>query len=193
MSRIGRQPIVITDKVKVKIEGAKITIDGPLGSLSRLIPAGVNVTYKDNQINLILEQQDENGPGSAIYGTTRALVQNMATGVLSGFTKILEIHGVGFRGQVEGTKLTMQLGFSHPVVVDIPQGIKMSLDPKQTILTITGINRETVGTVAAKIKKIKPPEPYKGTGIRYQGERIVRKAGKTAAGAGSGGAAGAKK
>ena len=111
MSRIGRQPIVITDKVKVKIEGAKITIDGPLGSLSRLIPAGVNVTYKDNQINLILEQQDENGPGSAIYGTTRALVQNMATGVLSGLQKYWRYTESVSGGRWKGRSLPCNLVF----------------------------------------------------------------------------------
>jgi len=120
-------------------------------------------------------------------------VNNMVTGVVKEFEKVLEITGVGFKGEVKGNIVSMQLGFSHPAIVDIPAGIKMSFDPKQTVLTIKGIDREAVGNLAAQIKRIKKPEPYKGTGIKYQGEHIIRKAGKTAAGAGAGGAAGGAK
>jgi large subunit ribosomal protein L6 len=117
----------------------------------------------------------------------------MVNGVTNGFNKVLEINGVGFKGAVTGAQLSMQLGFSHPVLVDIPQGIKMTFDPKATVLTISGIGKDLVGNLAAQIKRVKPPEPYKGTGIKYQGEHIIRKAGKTAAGATAGAGGGAAK
>ena len=193
MSRIGKKPIALSEKVKARVENRKVLVEGPLGKLSYSLPEGINAEVKASNINISI------APGAtdkgALFGTARARVNNMVTGVSKEFEKILEISGVGFKGAVEGNRVTMQLGFSHPVIVDIPQGIKMSFDPKQVVLTIKGIDREVVGNLAAQIKRIKPPEPYKGTGIKYQGEHIIRKAGKTAAGAsaGAGGGAAAKK
>ncbi len=197
MSRIGKNPINVPDKVKVGIKDKSVLIEGPLGKMSYTVPEGIAVDYKDGKIFVSRENKpDSKDNAAAIHGTSRARLANIVQGITAGFTKILEIQGVGFRGQVEGRKLSLQVGFSHPAIIDIPEGIKMSLDPKQTILTITGIDKDVVGDIAARIKRIKPPEPYKGTGIRYQGEHIARKAGKTAAGASGGtgaGAGGAKK
>lgn len=188
MSRIGKQPIVVPDKVKVEFQGKAVSVEGQLGKLSYPLPEGIQAAVKDGKI--ILSRSDEIS-NPALYGTSRARIANMVQGVCSGFSKVLEIHGVGFKGQVAGQKLSLQLGFSHPVSVDIPEGIKMSFDARQPVLTISGIDKEVVGDVAAQIRRMKPPEPYKGTGIRYRGEHIMRKAGKTAAGATGG--AGAKK
>jgi len=191
MSRVGRKPVVVPEKVKVRVENGQVFVEGPLGKLFYALPDGILAAVKDNKINLSVAGGAIGK--SALYGTIRARVNNMVNGVTSGFNKVLEINGVGFKGAVEGARLTMQLGFSHPVIMDIPQGIKMSFDPKATVLTISGIDRDAVGNLAAQIKRVKPPEPYKGTGIKYQGEHIIRKAGKTAAGASSGGAGAAKK
>ena len=192
MSRIGRKPVVVPEKVKARVENGQVFVEGPLGKLSYALPDGILAAVKDGQINLSVAGGAIGK--AALYGTIRARVNNMVNGVLLGFNKVLEINGVGFKGVVEGAKLSMQLGFSHPVIMDIPQGIKMTFDPKATLLTISGIDRDLVGNLAAQIKRVKPPEPYKGTGIKYQGEHIIRKAGKTAAGASSGGAgAGAAK
>lgn len=183
MSRIGKKPIALPDKVKAKIDNRTVLIEGPLGKLSYSLPEGINAEIKDSTLTVSI------APGasgkSALFGTARARLNSMALGVATAFTKVLEINGVGFKGAVEGNRVTLQLGFSHPVVVDIPQGVKMSFDPKQTILTISGYDKEVVGNIASQIKRIKKPEPYKGTGIKYQGEHIIRKAGKTAAGAGA--------
>lgn len=190
MSRIGKKPVVVPEKVKVKVQGRSVAVEGPLGALSYNLPEGISAAFAEGKVTI----SKADGISGAVYGTTRARIANMVHGVMSGFSKVLEIQGVGFRGQVEGQKLVMQLGFSHPVVVDIPRGIKMSFDPKQTVFTISGIDKDVVGDIAAQLRRKKVPEPYKGTGIRYQGEHITRKAGKTAAGAagGAGGAGGKK-
>ncbi len=187
MSRIGKKPIQMPDKVKARVDGRNVLVEGPLGKLSYALPDGINAAVAGNVINISVAQgaQDK----GALFGTARARVNNMVAGVVKEYEKVLEISGVGFKGSVEGSRVSLTLGFSHPVLMDVPQGIKMSFDPKQTVLTIRGIDREVVGNLAAQIKRIKKPEPYKGTGIRYQGEHIIRKAGKTAAGAGAGGAA----
>ena len=189
MSRIGKMPINMPEKVKARVDGRTVHVEGPLGKLAYNLPDGINADVKDS--NIIMSVAKGAADKGALFGTCRARINNMVTGVVKEFEKVLEISGVGFKGAVEGNRVSMQLGFSHPVLVDIPQGIKMSFDPKQVVLTIKGIDREVVGNLAAQIKRIKRPEPYKGTGIKYQGEHIIRKAGKTAAGAGatSGGAA----
>jgi len=189
MSRIGKMPINMPDKVKARVDGRTVHVEGPLGKLSYHLPDGIDAAVAGSVINVSIAQGATDK--GALFGTCRARINNMVTGVVKEFEKVLEISGVGFKGAVEGNRVSMQLGFSHPVLVDIPQGIKMSFDPKQVVLTIKGIDREVVGNLAAQIKRIKRPEPYKGTGIKYQGEHIIRKAGKTAAGAGatSGGAA----
>jgi large subunit ribosomal protein L6 len=191
MSRIGKKPVVVPEKVKVKVENGSVFVEGPLGKLCCALPDGILASVKDGRINLSVAGGAVGK--AALYGTIRARVNNMVSGVTSGFNKTLEINGVGFKGAVDASKLTMQLGFSHPVIMDIPQGIKMSFDPKSTILTISGIDKDLVGNLAAQIKRVKPPEPYKGTGIKYQGEHIIRKAGKTAAGATAGAGGAAKK
>ncbi|MBI4803478.1 MAG: 50S ribosomal protein L6 [Elusimicrobia bacterium] len=185
MSRIGKKPVVVPDKVKARIENRTVLVEGPLGKLSYCLPDCINAEVKEGRINLSVAAGAA-GKG-ALFGTTRARINNMVSGVTSGFAKMLEISGVGFKGAVEGSKLIMQLGFSHPVILDIPQGIKMAFDPKAVVLTISGIDKELVGNLTAQIKRIRPPEPYQGTGIKYRGEHIIRKAGKTAAGAGAGG------
>jgi len=191
MSRIGKMPVNLPEKVKARVENRKVLVEGPLGKLSYALPDGIDAAVNGNVINLSVAQGAADK--GALFGTARARVNNMVAGVTKEFEKVLEISGVGFKGAVEGNRVSMQLGFSHPVLVDIPAGIKMSFDPKQVILTIKGIDREAVGNLAAQIKRIKRPEPYKGTGIKYQGEHIIRKAGKTAAGAGAGAGGGAAK
>ena len=173
MSRIGKKPVIIPEKVKVIVENEKVRVEGPLGKLSLGIPAGILVASDGKQINVSIEKGAENK--DALFGTIRARIQNMVSGVVKEFEKVLEITGVGFKGEVKGKQISLQLGFSHPVIVDIPEGIKMSFDPKQTTLTIKGIDREAVGNIAAQIRRIKKTEPYKGTGIKYQGEHIIRK------------------
>lgn len=191
MSRIGRKPVVVPEKVNVKVADGAVFVEGPLGKLSFKLPDGILAVVKDKNVNLTVAGGAVGK--AALYGTIRARVNNMVNGVSSGFSKVLEISGVGFKGAVTGNKLSMQLGFSHPVLMDIPPGIKMAFDPKAVILTISGADKDLVGNLAAQIKRVKPPEPYKGTGIKYQGEHIIRKAGKTAAGAASGAVGGAAK
>lgn len=183
MSRIGKKPIALPDKVKARLENRSVLVEGPLGKLSYSLPEGINAEIKDSTLTVSIAP-GASGKG-ALFGTARARINSMVLGVATGFTKVLEITGVGFKGAVEGNRVTLQLGFSHPVVVDIPQGVKMSFDPKQTVLTISGYDKERVGNIASQIKRIKKTEPYKGTGIKYQGEHVIRKAGKTAAGAGA--------
>jgi large subunit ribosomal protein L6 len=191
MSRIGKKPVTLPEKVKARVESNKVHVEGPLGKLSYCLPDGINAAVAGNAINFSIAGGAEGK--SALFGTARARVNNMVNGVVKEYEKVLEISGVGFKGSVEGAKVSLTLGFSHPVIMDIPQGVKMSFDPKQTVLTIKGIDREAVGNIAAQIKRVKKPEPYKGTGIKYQGEHIIRKAGKTAAGSSGGGGAAAKK
>lgn len=182
MSRIGKKPVAIPDKVKVVVEDSFIRVEGPLGKLTLNIPAGILVELDGKTIKVSIKEGAENK--DALSGTIRARIQNMVSGVVKEFEKVLEITGVGFKGEVKGKQISLNVGFSHPVLVDIPEGIKMSFDPKQTTLTIKGIDREAVGNIAAQIRRIKKTEPYKGTGIKYQGEHIIRKAGKTAAAGG---------
>jgi large subunit ribosomal protein L6 len=171
------------DKVKAKVENRTVLVEGPLGKLSYSLPEGINAEVKDSTLTVSVGQ-GVSGKG-ALFGTARARLNSMVLGVASGFTKILEINGVGFKGVVDGSRVSLQLGFSHPVILDIPKGVKMSFDPKQTVLTISGFDKEMVGNIASQIRRLKRTEPYKGTGIKYQGEHIIRKAGKTAAGAGA--------
>ncbi len=185
MSKIGKKPVKIIDGVKVNINGDVINFEGKMGKLSLKIPKGLKVESKDGLIYVNKEGNDSNL--NAIHGTIRAKILNAVIGVSEGFKKTLEISGVGFRAQSDGKKLTMQLGFSHPVVLDIPQNVKVEVAGKdQNVIYVTGVDKESVGNFADRIRKIKPPEPYKGSGIKYQNERILRKAGKAQAGAGGG-------
>ncbi len=194
MSRIGRMPIPIPDKVKIEPKGSSVEVTGPLGKLVQALPPGIVVKGDKNQA--LVEQTPEAGEkGSSLHGLGRSLVYNAVLGVTQGFKKELEIVGLGYRAQVAGDKLTMTLGFAHPVEVRLPAGIKVTVDPKQTLLSISGIDAYLVGETAARLRRLKKPEPYKGCGIKYVGEHIIRKAGKAAAGAAGGGATagGAKK
>jgi len=179
MSKIGNKPVKIPDGVKVDISNGVINFEGKMGKLSMNIYEGFTIDIKDGFI--YVKRSDDKF--KAMHGTLRAKIANALSGVSEGFKKVLEIVGVGFRAQSDGKVITMQLGFSHPVTVNIPSGLKVEIDPKtQNVITISGIDKELVGSFADKIRKIKPPEPYKGSGIKYQNERIIRKAGKAVAG-----------
>ncbi|HZU78974.1 MAG TPA: 50S ribosomal protein L6 [Acidimicrobiales bacterium] len=178
MSRIGRAPIAIPSGVNVQLAERNITVSGPQGSLSRTLPGAIAVRQEDS--TLVVERPDDERHNRALHGLTRSLVANMVTGVTAGFTKELEIVGVGYRAQARGTNaLELALGFSHPVVVNAPEGVTFEV-PIPTRIVVKGIDKEKVGQVAADIRKIRKPEPYKGKGVRYAGERVLRKAGKAA-------------
>jgi len=175
MSKIGKQPIKIPTGVDVKLDNRNIDIKGPKGNMARQIPGGVGVEIKDNLI-IITSKNVDTKQGKALWGTWRALINNMVIGVTDGFKKVLEYKGVGYKAVVEGKNLNLELGFSHSIKVPSPDGIEFSTD-KNTII-VSGIDKELVGQVAARIKKLRPPEPYKGAGIKYLGEVILRKEGK---------------
>ena len=181
MSRIGKKPIQIPAKVKVELKGDVVKATGPLGSLSYTIPQGITAKLEGAVLSLHLDKAlvyELN----AVYGTTRARIANIINGVETAFVKNLEINGLGYKAVVQGKKLNLELGFSHPVLLDIPEGITVNADPKNPLVEIKGSDKVLVGDFAAKIRKIRPPEPYKGSGIKYQGEHIIRKAGKAAGG-----------
>lgn len=178
MSRIGKKPITIPKDVKVEIKDGQVILEGPKGKLSRTLSMRISAEVKDNQI--ILKRLANTKLDKSLHGLNRALIANMAKGVTEGYAKELEIVGMGFKAKVEGNNLNMQLGFSHPVNFPIPEGIKLET-PKPTQIAIRGIDKEKVGEVAAKIRAIYPPEPYKGKGIRYLGEYIKKKVGKAQA------------
>jgi large subunit ribosomal protein L6 len=177
MSRIGKAPIAVPSGVEVKIIDRHITVKGPKGSLERDLPGVITVRQQDDQ--LLVERPDDERHNRAQHGLTRSLVNNMVVGVTEGFTKELEIVGVGYRAVAQGpTAIELALGFSHPVRVQAPPGIEFEV-PQPTRIAVKGIDKEAVGQVAANIRKIRKPEPYKGKGVRYAGERVQRKAGKT--------------
>ena len=175
MSRVGRMPIDIPAGVNVTLNGQVITVKGPKGELTRTLHADMKVTVADNVIT-VERPTDEKGH-RALHGLTRALIANMVTGVTTGFKKELEIVGVGYRAQMKGKKLALTLGFSHPLELDAPAGITIEC-PSATSIIISGANKEHVGEFAAKVRKYRLPEPYKGKGVRYVGEHVRRKAGK---------------
>ena len=176
MSRIGQAPIAIPGGVDVTIEGRTVTVKGPKGELSRTLPAGISVTKVDS--DLVVQRPNDERTNRALHGLTRSLVNNMVVGVTDGFKKNLEIVGVGYRAESQGpTAIRLALGFSHPVHVNAPEGITFDV-PAATQIVVNGIDKEVVGQVAADIRSIRKPEPYKGKGVRYQGERVLRKAGK---------------
>ena len=175
MSRIGRKPITRPDNVKVTIENNIITVEGPKGVLTQEIPKDISIEVKDNE--LLVTRPSDASKHRALHGLTRALVANMVQGVSHGFEKKLELVGVGYRAQLQTTKLLINIGFSHPVEVEPPQGIEFEV-PAPTKITVKGIDKQLVGNTAAHIRAIRKPEPYKGKGIKYEGEVIRRKAGK---------------
>lgn len=178
MSRIGRTPIPLPSGVEVTIEGRTVSVRGPKGALSRQLPGDITVRRQDG--TLVVERPDDQRHNRALHGLTRTLVNNMVVGVTEGFAKELEIHGVGYRAMAQGpTRIELALGFSHPVFVDAPEGITFEV-PQPNRIRVIGIDKEVVGQVAANIRKLRKPEPYKGKGIRYAGEVILRKAGKAA-------------
>ncbi len=178
MSRVGRMPIPVPQGVSVALDGPSVTVTGPQGMLARRVPAGISVG-QDGDV-LVVERADDERQQRALHGLTRSLVANMVTGVTQGFTKELEIVGVGYRAVARGPEsIELALGYSHPVVVDAPEGITFEV-PTPTRIVVRGIDKELVGQVAADIRKTRKPEPYKGKGVRYSGERVLRKAGKAA-------------
>ena len=176
MSRIGKAPVVIPDKVEVKVVNNTVTAKGPLGTLSVTIRPEIAVKQEDGKV--ILERINEERKTRALHGLSRTLVYNLINGVNTGFSKNLEIHGVGYRAAKEGNVLNLSLGYSHPVKVDPPAGIDIKVEGTNKI-TITGADKQLVGDIAALIRSKRPPEVYKGKGVRYQGEYVRKKAGKT--------------
>ena len=180
MSRIGRLPVTVPAGVEVDIQGYEVKVKGPRGEMKHLVPAVISIKREGEQI-LVTRESDEPMVRS-LHGTTRALINNMVTGVSTGFTKILEIQGVGYRVEQDGNNIILHVGYSHPVVVQPPEGIIFEADTRTRQLKVMGYDKEAVGQVAANIRKVRPPEPYKGKGIRYFGEKVRHKAGKTAKG-----------
>ncbi|MFQ6016118.1 MAG: 50S ribosomal protein L6 [Anaerolineae bacterium] len=176
MSRVGKKPIEIPANVVVEIEGSKVTVKGPRGELSRVFHPDITISQRDGQ--LVVERPTDNRSHRSLHGLTRALLANMVKGVAEGFRKRLEIRGVGYRAEMQGDDLVMQLGFSHPVRLPSPPGITITVERGGRNITVEGNDKELVGEIAARIRKKRPPEPYKGKGIRYVGERVRRKAGK---------------
>jgi len=175
MSRVGKQPIIVPASVTVTIDKSIVTVAGPKGTLSRQALPGIKLTHKDQ--NLIVERANDEAVNRARHGLMRALLANMVTGVSEGYERKLEINGVGYRVQAQADGLKFNLGYSHDVVYKVPTGISVSAD--QNIITVSGADKQQVGQVAAEIRALRKPEPYKGKGIRYVDERILRKSGKS--------------
>ena len=182
MSRVGRAPIAIPAGVKVIPEGQQVRVEGPKGKLSFTLPATISVTLETQQVRV--QRSGETAAEKALHGLSRALLANMVQGVVSGFSKELEIVGVGYRAQAQGKQLSLHVGLTHPVLLPIPEGLTVEV-PKPTSVIVKGFDKQLVGQFAATIRRMAPPEPYKGKGIKYAGEVIRRKAGKAATGAGA--------
>ncbi len=176
MSRIGKRPISLPSKVTVAIEGQAVTVKGPKGELSRVLPSEVEVVQEGETV--LVKRRDESRAARQRHGLSRTLVANMVEGVSQGFQRRLEITGVGYRAQVQGKNLTLNMGYSHPVQIEPPSGIEFAVENNTNVI-VTGIDKEIVGNTAARIRAVRAPEPYKGKGIRYAGEVIKRKAGKS--------------
>jgi large subunit ribosomal protein L6 len=177
MSRIGRKPITLPDGVSVVVRPGLVTVDGPKGQLAQTVPARMKIEERDGEI--VVERPTERGEDRALHGLTRTLIANMVEGVTNGFEKRLEIQGVGYRASLRGTALELAVGYSHSVVKDAPEGITFEV-PAPTQIVVRGNDKQQVGQIAAEIRKVRPPEPYKGKGIRYEGEYVRRKVGKRA-------------
>ena len=176
MSRIGRLPIAIPQGVEVKIEGNTISVKGPLGHLEQSFSPEIGIKLEDG--HLIIERPNDEPRVRALHGTTRALLNNMVHGVSKGFERVLEVNGVGYRAELNGKDLVLNVGYSHPVTVPAPDGITFEVETKARIVRVKGRDRQQVGQIAANLREIRPPEHYKGTGLRYQGEVVKLKAGK---------------
>lgn len=177
MSRIGKKPIQIPNGVELKIESNHVYVKGPKGELSYILPEGISLNFEDKILTITRKSDDKKQ--RALHGLTRSLLYNMITGVSQGFTRILQIYGVGYRAQVSGDKLILNVGYSHPVEFTLPEGVKAVVDEKQTTITLQGIDKQLLGQVAANIRAIRPPDAYKGKGIRYSDEVLKLKPGKT--------------
>jgi large subunit ribosomal protein L6 len=176
MSRIGKQPIAIPPKVKVEVKGQQVQVEGPKGKLTWELPQRTSLKVEDGKV--VVSRAGDDAKAKALHGLSRALINNMVRGVAEGFVKKLEIQGVGFKAAVQGKTVNMTLGYSHPINYPIPDQIKVTVE-ENTKITIEGPSREVVGQVAAELRGFYPPEPYKGKGVRYAGEHVVRKEGKT--------------
>jgi large subunit ribosomal protein L6 len=178
MSRIGKKPIVVPKGVTVKFEGNTVAVQGPKGKLETPLPEGIKMEQKDGH----LLATRENDSQAAVHGLARALVNNAVEGVTKGWTRELEIVGIGYRAEMKGKgTVVFTLGYSHPIEYPLPSGIEVAVDPKQTKLTVSGIDRQKVGQVSAEMRSLRPPDPYKNKGVRYAGERLKKKVGKTGA------------
>ena len=176
MSRVGRLPVVVPSGVDVNIEGSQVKVKGPKGEMAFTFSPQIEISLKENEI--LVNRPSDAREMRSLHGTTRALIQNMVTGVTEGFQKELQLVGVGYRANMEGNNLVLNVGYSHPVVVEPPQGITFDVGERNQQIFISGIDKQVVGQIAADIRKVRPPEPYKGKGIRYKDEYIRRKAGK---------------
>ncbi len=181
MSRVGKKPVKIPAGVKINFKAPVVEISGKNGQLQRTLPSAISVEVKGDEVMVV--NSSTTPQARALHGLSRTLISNMVDGVTTGYQKELELQGVGYRAQVQGSKLTMSLGFSHPVEFTLPKGITAKVDAN-TKIVLNGADKELLGLIAANLRKIKPPEPYKGKGIRYQGEKITLKQGKTAGGSG---------
>ena len=179
MSRIGKLPVSVPDGVEVTIDGLHLTVKGPKGELSQVMPEGVSLSRDEDDGSIIVTPDGDSRQEWSRWGLVRALTQNMVTGVTDGYSRVLELVGVGYRAAPKGSDLELQVGYSHPVTIEAPEGIAFDV-PQPTRVVVNGIDKVLVGQVAANIRDVRPPEPYKGKGIKYQGEQIRRKAGKAA-------------
>ena len=178
MSRIGKKPIVVPKGVTIKMDGNVVAVQGPKGKLETALPEGIKMEQKDGHLLAIRENDSQ----AAVHGLARALVNNAVEGVTRGWTKELEIVGIGYRAELKAkSTVVFTLGYSHPIEYPLPSGIEVAVDPKQTKLTVSGIDRQKVGQVSAEMRSLRPPDPYKNKGVRYAGERLKKKVGKTGA------------
>ncbi|HJS19564.1 MAG TPA: 50S ribosomal protein L6 [Anaerolineales bacterium] len=181
MSRIGRLPVVVPNGVQVNVQGSDVHVKGPKGELKRSFSSLIEIALEDGQV--VVKRKSDNASERALHGTTRAVIANMIHGVSSGFEVLLQVEGVGYRAELQGKDLALFVGYSHPVKMEPPAGISFEVDQKTRQIKVLGYDREVVGQTAAEIRRVRPPEPYHGKGIRYAGEKIRRKAGKAGKGA----------
>jgi large subunit ribosomal protein L6 len=181
VSRIGRLPVVVPGGVQVDVQGSDVHVTGPKGEMKRTFSSLIDIAMENGQV--VITRKSDNAAERALHGTTRAVIANMVRGVSSGFQVVLEVEGVGYRAELSGKDLSLFVGYSHPVKMEPPTGISFEVDLKTRQIKVNGYDREVVGQTAAEIRRVRPPEPYHGKGIRYQGEKIRRKAGKAGKGA----------
>ena len=182
MSRVGRLPVTVPSGVKVDIQGQSVSVVGPKGSMACTFGSGITMQMEDG--NVVVQRESDEAAHRAMHGTARALINNMVTGVSTGFSKVLELEGVGYRAELSGKNLMLYVGYSHPVVVEPVEGISFNVDAKTRQVKVSGYDKELVGQISANVRSIRPPEPYHGKGIHYLGEKIRRKAGKSGKGKG---------